>query len=127
MFLQVISLFFLLFTSLFGICSLVRLLCMQLFDRRYDERAVILLPLRGKEENAEYILRGYLQKPNFQVAVLDLGMEDSTRAAVVRLAEARPGLVLLSKETLDGYLDVLCAKAADAEAQQRETKKAEKE
>lgn len=104
MILQLFSLFFLLFTSLFGIYSCIRLLCGRMFDQNYDEKAALVLPVSGKVENLEYILRGYLQKRNFRIAVVDYGMDGENREMVSRLAARRPNLSLLTREELPVYL-----------------------
>lgn len=105
MIIEALTLFFLIFTSLIGIISLIRLLAAWVFERNIQDKAVIVLPVKGHEERIEWIVRSLLsEREHRKVAVLDLGMDSETLEITSKLAGTHTSLVLLDR---DGVLDYL--------------------
>ena len=102
MIIEALALFFLIFTSLFGIISLIRILASRIFERNIPEKTVSVLPVEGHEDRIEWILRGLLSEKGKRVAVLDLGMDRETREIAGRIAESNPTLAIVE---LDGVSD----------------------
>ena len=104
MIIELFSLFFLIFTSLYGIISLIRLLAKRLFDKNKLANAVFLLPLKGHEEEIEYILRGLSLRGGGKIAVVDFGMDPETLEIVRQISEEDRKLSLLDAGAVPDYL-----------------------
>ena len=104
MFFQLFSLFFLIFTSLYGIISFIRLLVKRLFDKNKLVNAVFLLPLKGHEEEIEYILRGLCLRGSEKIVIVDFGMDRETREIVRQISEEDRKLSLLDAGAVPDYL-----------------------
>ena len=104
MIIEALTLFFLIFTSLFGIISIIRLLAVRIFERNIQDKAVTVLPVKGHEERIEWILRSLLsEREHRQVAVLDLGMDSETRELAGKLAGTHPSLILVDRDSISDY------------------------
>lgn len=101
---QYIGLFVLLFTSLVGIFTLARLLWTRILEKADMEKSVTLLPLHGREEQIEYLLRNLGEKEG-QIIALDLGADQETLDIVRRFQLGKKKLSLLKKEELLSYLE----------------------
>lgn len=105
MIIEALTLLFLIFTSLFGIISLIQILAVHIFERNVRENAVLLLPVKGHEERIEWMVRNLLaERERRRVGILDLGMDKETREIAERLTKSSPVLSLLEQ---DGVLDFL--------------------
>ncbi|MCI8407470.1 MAG: glycosyltransferase family 2 protein [Oscillospiraceae bacterium] len=97
------GLFFLIFTSLVGVFTLLRLLAGGLLGAPPEESVISILPMRGREERAEYLLRS-LARQGSRILVADFGMDEETRAVVTRLQAEQTNLRLLDEEELEACL-----------------------
>ena len=116
---EAVSLFFLIFTSLFGVASLLKLLFESLFGKNLD-RILTVLAAHGREPGLECILRGQLRRATRPVAVVDFGMEEETRQIVDRLMLENDCLYLLAPEELAAWAEERRAQWGNAESEQAE-------
>lgn len=103
MLVEVISLFFLIFTSLFGIAALLKLLFESLFAKRSD-RILAVLPVRGEEPDLDCTLQGLLRQSERPVAVVDFGMDRDAHGVILRLMERFEQLILLRPDEVAGWV-----------------------
>lgn len=107
MFLEFISLFFIIATSLVGIASIIWNLCSWLFDRQLCKRAVVVLPVKGSFDNAEYKIKcclHYLKGEGLPLVVVDFGLDEASRTTIAQLAEEQAELRLILPEALPDCL-----------------------
>ncbi len=104
---EAIGLFVLIFTSLVGIFTLIRLLCDGLFGGAAEEDVITILPLKGHTEKTEYILRALMSRANHRIIVADFGMDEETREIVRKLKAERQNLSLLDENELEDYIAAL--------------------
>lgn len=101
---EAIGLFVLIFTSLVGIFTLVRLLSERLLDGAPEEEVISILPIKGHEERVEYLLRALSEKSHHKIIVADFGMDEETRGIVLRMRAEHQNLNVLDENELDDYI-----------------------
>lgn len=99
-----IGLFVLVFTSLVGIFTLVRLLTDWVYRDAPEEDVISILPLKGHEERIEYLIRGLSAHSQHKIIVADFGMDQETRDIVLRLKAEHQNLCVLQENELDDYI-----------------------
>lgn len=110
---EAIGLFVLIFTSLVGIFTLVRLLAEKLLDGAPEEEVISILPVKGHEERVEYLLRALSEKARHKIIVADFGMDEETREIVLRMKAEFQNFNLLDENELDDYIGSLSREKAD--------------
>lgn len=100
---EAISLFFLIFTSLFGISALLKLLAASLFGKSSD-RILTVLPVAGQEPALEDTLRGLLVCSDQPIAVVNFGLDSEAQDVVSRLTEHFDRLMLIRPEELTDWV-----------------------
>lgn len=105
-FLAYFSLFFMIFTSLVGIHTLVNLAVKRLFDKKGEISPLKLLPVKGESEELEYIIRTSLVEDE-QLTVIDCGLSEQARAAIWRMKEDNPKLLIITSDLLKEYVEGL--------------------
>ncbi len=110
LFFEGVGLFVLIFTSLWGIFSLARLLVKQLWEDTAEKRIFSVLPLFRGEEDAEYLLRILEKRTGGEALAVDFGMDKGTREIVLRRQAERRDFLLLTEEELPRYLLESCGK-----------------
>lgn len=103
-FLAYISLFFMIFTSLIGIHTLVKAVTKRIFDKSKTRHYLRILPLRGETEELECVIRDALDEEE-PLVIIDCGLSDEAKSTVWRMHEDNPALGIITPELLKEYVE----------------------
>lgn len=102
---EYISFFLLVFTSLVGIFSIVRIITEWIYDDNTDLHTISILPLKPNEERVEMLLRSFFSKNEGNVIILDLGIDEKTIEIIKHIKGKRENVAIVKNDELKSYLD----------------------
>lgn len=97
--LSVVSLFFLIFTSIFGIYCLVELVAKKLFDEKDEKTGIHIIKAVGDGESLEWKVR-MSQKTAEKIILLDIGLNAEGLALAKKIEQEKNNIRLAVKDEL---------------------------